>query len=69
MRSIMHDRRFVQAVGCCYGRGKGKGSPGNLLSDHVRVVIRLHLEAAVVSPKVDRGANASDTALVDLRRR
>lgn len=41
--------------------------PGNLLSDHIGLVIGLDLEAAVVGPEVDRNADASDSALVDLR--
>jgi len=62
----MHDRNIVQVVCCGYGRGEGKGSPRNLLSDHVRIVIRLHLEGAVVGPEVDGGTDAGDTALIDL---
>lgn len=41
--------------------------PEDLLSDHVGLVIGLDLEAAVVGPEVDRNANASDSALVNLR--
>lgn len=41
--------------------------PGNLLSGHVGIVVCLGLEATVVGPEVDGNADASDTALVDLR--
>ena len=41
--------------------------PSDLLSDHVGFVVRLGFEAAVVGPEVDGIADASDTALVDLR--
>lgn len=47
------------------GRGM-KGCPANLLSDLVKVVIRLRLEVAVVGPDVDRDADARYAALVDL---
>jgi hypothetical protein len=40
--------------------------PVYLLSDHVWLVVRLNLEAAVVGPEVNGNANASDAALIDL---
>jgi len=45
---------------------KGKYSPGDLLSGHIGVVICLDLELTILGPEVDRGADASNTALVDL---
>ena len=51
---------------CCgYGQ-RGEGMPRDLLSNHVGFVVCLGFEAAVVGPEVDRIADASDTALVDL---
>ena len=50
------------------GQGReGKGTAREYsLSDHVRIVARVDLEAAVVGPEVDRRADTGDTALVDL---
>lgn len=45
----------------------GEGSPTNLLSDQVGFVVCLDFEAAVVGPEIHGDADASDTALVDLR--
>lgn len=39
----------------------------NSLSNHVRLVARLHLEGAVVFPQVYRVGDACDTAFVDLQ--
>ena len=40
--------------------------PNNLLSDHVVIVTRINLEAAVIGPEVDRSADACDSALIHL---
>lgn len=41
--------------------------PGYLLSDHVGVVVGFHSKGTVVGPEIDRNADASDAALVDLQ--
>ena len=41
----------------------------NLLSDHVLIVVSLNLEGAVIGPKINRCADAGNTALVDLSTR
>ena len=66
-RALRREYAEVGATCSCCGYGqRGEGMPGDLLSDHFGFVVRLGLEAAVVCPEVDRNADASDTALVDL---
>lgn len=49
------------------GRERERDCPEDLLSDDVCVMTRLDFEAAVVGPQVHGYADASDTALVDLK--
>lgn len=49
------------------GREGKRDCPEDLLSDDIRIMARFDFEAAVVGPQVNRYADASDTALIDLR--
>ena len=48
------------------GQRRKGGLPVHLLSNHIGIVARFKLEAAVVRPQIDRGADAGDAAFVDL---
>lgn len=52
---------------CSYGQGR-KGSPVNLLSDHIGIVTCLGFEGAVICPDVDGDTDARDSTLIDLLR-